>query len=124
MSIVAHALDTDDALGLKLGKWALLTWATGAAREGPKQESAMAQQMKLTVSVIKADIGSVAGHNQPHPDLLTQAEASWSAAGTLAGRAGVHRAAERARGDPLGRQDRPGGLVLPRILIIRRSRLS
>ena len=34
----------------------------------------MAQQMKLTLSVIKADVGSVAGHNRPHPDLLKQAE--------------------------------------------------
>lgn len=30
--------------------------------------------MKLTLSVIKADVGSVAGHNRPHPDLLKQAE--------------------------------------------------
>ncbi len=95
------------------GMCALLTSATGAAREGPKEESAMdQQQMKLTVSVIKADIGSVAGHNRPHPNLLTQAEASLSAAGARGGRAGVHRAAERARGDPLGRQDRPGGLAV------------
>ena len=36
----------------------------------------MAQQIKLTLSVVKADIGSVAGHNRPHPDLLKQAEAA------------------------------------------------
>ena len=36
----------------------------------------MAQQMKLTLSVIKADVGSVAGHNRPHPDLLKQRSAS------------------------------------------------
>ena len=34
----------------------------------------MAQEAKFTLSVIKADIGSVAGHNRPHPDLLKQAE--------------------------------------------------
>lgn len=34
----------------------------------------MAQQMKLTLGVINADVGSVAGHDRPHPDLLKQAE--------------------------------------------------
>jgi len=41
----------------------------------------MAQETKLTVSVIKADIGSVAGHNRPHPDLLNQAEECLAAGG-------------------------------------------
>jgi fructose 1,6-bisphosphate aldolase/phosphatase len=40
----------------------------------------MAQEMKLTLSVIKADVGSVAGHNRPHPDLLKQAEECLAAA--------------------------------------------
>jgi len=41
----------------------------------------MAQQMKLTLGVIKADVGSVAGHNRPHPDLLKQAEECLAAGG-------------------------------------------
>ena len=34
----------------------------------------MAQETKFTLSVIKADVGRVARHNRPHPDLLKQAE--------------------------------------------------
>jgi fructose 1,6-bisphosphatase len=41
----------------------------------------MAQEAKFTLSVIKADIGSVAGHNRPHPDLLKQAEERLAAGG-------------------------------------------
>ena len=40
----------------------------------------MTQQSKLTLSVIKADIGSVAGHNRPHPDCLQQAAECLAAA--------------------------------------------
>src|SRR3972149_8997331 len=40
----------------------------------------MAQQTKLPLSVIKADVGSVAGHTRPHPDLLKQAEECLAAA--------------------------------------------
>jgi len=40
----------------------------------------MAQETKLTVSVIKADIGSVAGHNRPHPALIKKAEECLAAA--------------------------------------------
>jgi fructose 1,6-bisphosphatase len=41
----------------------------------------MAQEMKFTLSVIKADVGRVAGHNRPHPDLLKQAEECLAAGG-------------------------------------------
>jgi hypothetical protein len=41
----------------------------------------MAQEAKFTLRVIKADIGSVAGHNRPHPDLLKQAEERLAAGG-------------------------------------------
>ena len=41
----------------------------------------MAQQLKFTLSVIKADVGSVAGHSRPHPDLLNQAEECLAAGG-------------------------------------------
>ena len=109
---LADAFCSDVALAPKEGMCTPLTSERGGARERPKEESVMAQQMKLTESVIKPDIGSVAGHNRPHPDLLKQAEASLSAAGARGGRAGVHRAAERARGDPASRQNRPGGLAV------------
>src|SRR3990172_5111162 len=42
--------------------------------------SAMAQQMKMTLSVIKADVGSVAGHTRPHPDMMKKAEECLAAA--------------------------------------------
>ena len=41
---------------------------------------------QITVSIIKADVGSVAGHNRPHPDMLKKAEdclAAAKAKGTL-----------------------------------------
>ena len=40
----------------------------------------MTQQSSITLRVIKADVGSVAGHNRPHPDLLKQAEECLAAA--------------------------------------------
>ncbi len=40
----------------------------------------MAQQMKMTLSVIKADVGSVAGHTRPHPDMLAKADECLAAA--------------------------------------------
>ena len=35
---------------------------------------------KITLSVIKADVGSVGGHNRPHPDMLKRAEEALDAA--------------------------------------------
>ena len=41
----------------------------------------MARETKFTLSVIRADVGRVAGHNCPHPDLLKQAEECLAAGG-------------------------------------------
>ncbi|HEY7675714.1 MAG TPA: fructose 1,6-bisphosphatase, partial [Candidatus Methylomirabilis sp.] len=41
---------------------------------------------KITLSIIKADVGSVAGHVRPHPDMLKKAQdclAAAQAQGTL-----------------------------------------